>query len=119
MLQVIAFLLRGLYALISKFFGSIFSRLWIFILSLAPELVKKLLVYLGVGLASYTGSDYLIAKLTSFLSQSLDSVPADILIILQLCKFDKGLAIFASALTIAVAIKSMSKTVHLVKSSEA
>lgn len=115
MLQVIAFFLRGLYILLSKFLGSLFSRFWIFLIAIAPELLKKIFVFLGIGLASYAGSDFLIGKLTAFLQQSLNSVPADILVILKLCKFDKGLAILISALTIAASIKATSKSVTLTK----
>jgi hypothetical protein len=117
MLRVIAFLLRGIYNLLKKFFASLFSRFWFFILTIAPELVKKIMVFLGIGFTSYVGADYLIGELTALLVHSLDSVPADILNILQLCKFDKGLSILIAALTICGTIKATSKTVSLTKSS--
>lgn len=117
MIQIIGLFLRAIYTLLARWFGALFSRLWIFILTLAPELIKKIMTYLGVGFVSYVGADYVIQKLTTVLANSLNSVPADILAILQLCKFDKGIAILIAGMTIAATIKATTKSVHLVKSS--
>lgn len=114
MLQVLVLALQGLYLLIRVFFSTLFTRLWAFILFALPSVLKKILGYFGIGLASFTGFNYLIDNLEGFIFNRFDSLPSDILNILLLAKVDKALAILFASMTIAVSIKIATKSMTFV-----
>ena len=115
MIQVLVLALQGLYLLIRVFFSTLFTRFWAFILFALPAVLKKILGYFGLGLATYVGMDFLIDRLESYVFNTFNSVPSDILNILLLAKFDKGLAILFSCISIAISIKLATQSVSVVK----
>lgn len=117
MLQVLVLAIQGLYLLIRVFFSTLFTRFWAFILFALPAVLKKILGYFGIGLASFTGFNFLINQLEDFVFNRFDSIPSDILNILLIAKMDKGLAILFSCMTIAITIKVATKSMSVVKQS--
>jgi len=115
MLQVIALAIQGLYLLLRVFFSTLFTRFWAFILFALPAVLKKILIYFGIGLASFTGFNLLLDRLETFVFSRFNSVPSDILNILLLAKVDKGLSILFASMSIALAIKIATKSMSIVK----
>lgn len=115
MLNLLVLAVRGLYLIIRVFFSTLFTRFWAFILFALPHILKKILALFGIGLASFTGFNFLISQLKIFIFTRFDSIPSDILNILLIAKFDKGLSILFASMSIAVAIKMAAKSVSVVK----
>jgi hypothetical protein len=115
MLQLILMAFRGIYLLLRAFFSTFFTRIWAFVLFALPHILEKILKYLGIGIVSYVGFDILIGKLKDVVFERFNSIPVDILSILQLAKVDKGLAILFASMTIAMTIKLATKSASLVK----
>lgn len=115
MLQVLVLAVQGLYLLLRVFFSTLFSRLWAFILFALPAVLKKILGYFGIGLATFTGFNFLIDELEQFVFNRLSAFPADILNVVLLTKVDIGLSILFSCMSVAMAIKVATKSVSVVK----
>ncbi len=115
MLQVLVLAVQGLYLLLRVFLSTLFTRLWAFILFALPAVLKKILGYFGLGLATFTGFNFLIDQLEQFVFNRFNSIPADILNILLLTKVDVGLSILFSSMSVAIAIKVATKSVSVVK----
>lgn len=107
--------IQALFALVRAFFLNFFTRFWAFIIFLAPVLIKKIMVLLGIGFASYAGFDAIMTKLQSFVFQRFNGLPSDLLQILLLAKFDVGLNIILTSMTIGISIRVMTKSASLIR----
>lgn len=115
MLQVLVLALQGLYLLIRVFFSTLFTRFWAFILFALPAVLKKILGYLGLGFVSFTGFQFIINQLKTFVMSRFDSFPADVLNIILLAKVDVGISVIFAGMTISITIKLIAKSASLGK----
>ncbi len=115
MLQVLVLAVQGLYLLLRVFLSTLFTRLWAFILFALPAILKKILGYLGLGLATFTGFNFLLDELEQFVFNRFNNLPSDILNILLLTKLDIGISILFGCMSVAIAIKVATKSVSVVK----
>lgn len=97
--------LQGLYALFRRFLFIFWTRLWAFLLFAVPQLLSRVLKWLGFGVVSYVGFDFLVDKLFNFLMGRFNGMPSALLAILKIMHVDTGMKLVFTAMSIAMAIK--------------
>lgn len=69
---------------------------WLF--TVAPALVTKVLIALGIGMVTYTGADYLVTNAETYILAQLGGVPAKAYAVLKIAGIDEGIRmVFAAA----------------------
>lgn len=88
---------------------ALWSRLYIFLLFLVPWLLQKGIAFLGVGVVSYYGFNFLLDNLKSWVFSNFDMLPADLLAILVLARVDDCVAVYFAAHSLLISVSIFQK----------
>lgn len=92
--------------------GGLWVSLQAWLFTVAPALVTRVLIALGIGLFTYTGADFVVTEAETYVLGQLGSVPNKAYAILSMSGIDQGVRIvFAAAaayISIRVAMGAMS-----------
>lgn len=75
-----------------------------------PTLIKRLAISLGVGVAVFTGADFLLDGVKSNILSTIFSLPPEAIQMIGVLNIDKAINIILSAVTIKFTFKSMGGT---------
>lgn len=96
-----------LVALLTTFFGTIFSRLSILFLTLVPWIVAKVITLLGVSFLTFNGFTTLFDNVSDRLYSMIGGLPADLLQLVLLFGIDDCIAIFLASWVAGSTLKAL------------
>lgn len=69
-----------------------------FLFAVAPALVTRVLIALGIGVVSYTGAEYAVSEAEAYILNTMGGWSADLYAIMQMAGLDVGIKmLFAAA----------------------
>lgn len=84
------------------------------LVSIVPALVAKILIALGIGVISYTGSSALLGRLSSAVMSNAGSIAPEVGAFLNLAGFDVCISMVLSALSIKLALQTTNGVINKV-----
>lgn len=91
-------------------------RLFEVLFLLVIPVIQKILSFLGIGVISYMGINFVLNQLIDLLKSNLKGMPANMLSILGIMHLDIGLNLYFSACLAALVLKGLNKATDRKKS---